>query len=417
MAGGPDWLRKQRLLATEALSILSWPSEGEEIWRYSRINDFPRDTFNPAPPPTAHTSIPGALADLIAAVGERAALVATLDGSLVHSEVDDAVQAKGLLVQGSDTWTDGRGFGSIAKPIDVFAAANSAYTQSPILIDIPAGLVVEQPIVVAHHVASDNAAVFPRLVIRAGANSQAKVVEILVSDDVDAVVAPVTEIIVGDGANLDYANIQQLGHRVWQVGYQVSEVGRDATFRSTSASLGGYYARVRTDSRMLGQGGNAYLNAVYFGSEAQMHDFRTLQEHIAPKTTSDLLFKGAVADTAQSVYSGLIRVRKGAAGTNAFQTNRNLVLSQGAHADSVPNLEIDEQDVRCSHASAVGPVDEEQRYYLESRGVPSDIAERLIVLGFLDDILKSAGLPGLAKHLRHAMAEKLDRADVTAVSS
>ena len=112
--------------------------------------------------------------------------------------------------------------------------------------------------------------------------------------------------------------------------------------------------------------------AAYFAEQRQMHDFRTLQDHAAPKTTSDLLFKGAVAGRARSVYSGLIRVRKEAPGTTAFQTNRNLKLGEGAWADSVPNLEIDTNDVRCSHASAVGPVDAEQRFYLESRGVPPD---------------------------------------------
>ena len=112
-----------------------------------------------------------------------------------------------------------------------------------------------------------------------------------------------------------------------------------------------------------------------------MHDFRTVQHHRAPKTRSDLLYKGAVANSARSVYSGLIRVEKGARGTNAMQTNRNLVLHEGAHADSVPNLEIEDNDVRCSHASAVGPIAEDQRFYLESRGVPPDVADRLIALG------------------------------------
>ena len=134
---------------------------------------------------------------------------------------------------------------------------------------------------------------------------------------------------------------------------------------------------------------------------------RQLQDHDAPRTTSDLLFKGAVEDQAQSVYSGLIRVRKGARGTNAFQTNRNLVLSDGAHADSVPNLEIEENDVRCSHASAVGPIDEDQRYYLESRGVPPAVADRLIVLGFFDEILDRTPVPGLRELLRGAVAAKL----------
>ena len=121
-----------------------------------------------------------------------------------------------------------------------------------------------------------------------------------------------------------------------------------------------------------------------------MHDFRTMQDHVAPATTSDLLFKGAVRDEAKSVYSGLIRVRKEAAGTNAFQTNRNLVLSEGAHVESVPNLEIEANDVRCSHASAVGPIDEEQRFYLESRGIEPEVAERLIVLGLLRRGARSA---------------------------
>src|SRR5439155_333354 len=115
-------------------------------------------------------------------------------------------------------------------------------------------------------------------------------------------------------------------------------------------ALGGSYARLRTDSRLVGKGASSQLLAVYFGEGEQMHDFRTMQDHAAPNTTSDLLFKGAVQDHARSVYSGLIRVRKEAMGTNAFQTNRNLVLSEGAHADSVPNLEIEANGVRCSHA-------------------------------------------------------------------
>ena len=118
----------------------------------------------------------------------------------------------------------------------------------------------------------------------------------------------------------------------------------------------------------MGQAGRTSLLAAYLGTDEQVHDFRTLQDHHAPRTESQLLFKGAVADTARSVYSGLIQIRKGARGSNAFQTNHNLVLSEGAHADSVPNLDIDENDVRCSHASTVGPIDEEQRYYLETAG-------------------------------------------------
>jgi Fe-S cluster assembly protein SufD len=231
----------------------------------------------------------------------------------------------------------------------------------------------------------------------------------VLSDDVDGLVVPIVDLVVGDAANVRYLGVQQLGARVWQIGHQTSSVGRDATLHSANVVLGGDYARVRTDSRLEAQGGTSNLLAVYFGDGDQMHDFRTLQDHVGPRTTSDLLFKGAVGGHARGVYSGLIRVRAGAKGTNAFQTNRNLVLNEGAHADSVPNLEIEENDVRCSHASAVGPVDEEQRYYLESRGVPPEAADRLIVLGFFDDILERTPVPGLIPYLRAAVTAKLDR--------
>jgi Fe-S cluster assembly protein SufD len=137
-----------------------------------------------------------------------------------------------------------------------------------------------------------------------------------------------------------------------------------------------------------------------------MHDFRTLQEHAAPRTTSDLVVKGAVAGTSRSVYNGLIRMRHGAKGANAFQTNRNLVLSDGAHADSVPNLDIQENDVRCSHASAVGPVDEEQRFYLESRGVPRAVAERLILVGFFAELLDRVN-PAVGEYVLGRIAERV----------
>ncbi len=139
-----------------------------------------------------------------------------------------------------------------------------------------------------------------------------------------------------------------------------------------------------------------------------MLDFRTLQDHDAPSTRSDLLFKGAVEDHAHSVYSGLIRLRPTARKAKASQTNRNLVLTEGAGAESIPNLEIEANDVRCSHASAVGPIDEDQLYYLESRGVPPAEAERLIVLGFFDDVLDRLPIPTLARALRRTVVEKVE---------
>jgi Fe-S cluster assembly protein SufD len=224
-------------------------------------------------------------------------------------------------------------------------------------------------------------------------------------------VVPVTEVEVGPGAQVRYLQVQLLGPEAWQIAFQASRVARDASLVAGAVALGGGYARVRTESALVGPGADGRLLALYFAAGSQMHDFRTVQRHQSPKTRSDLLYKGAVANCARSVYSGLIRVEKGAGGTNAMQTNRNLVLHEGAHADSVPNLEIEDNDVRCSHASAVGPIADDEHFYLESRGVPPDVADRLIALGFLDEVLEQLPVPAVADTLRLMLAAKLDAAD------
>ena len=159
----------------------------------------------------------------------------------------------------------------------------------------------------------------------------------------------------------------------------------------------------------MGRGAEGRLTAAYFGEGTQTLDFRTFQEHAAPDTTSDLLFKGALDGASRSVYSGLITVRPEAVRTRAHQTNRNVKLSAEAWAESVPNLEIETNDVVCSHASAVSPVDEEQRFYLEARGVPTPVAERLIVEGFFDEVVAAAPVAALGEALRCSLAERLDR--------
>jgi Fe-S cluster assembly protein SufD len=159
----------------------------------------------------------------------------------------------------------------------------------------------------------------------------------------------------------------------------------------------------------VGQGASTRQIALYYADGDQMHDFRTMQDHAAPKTHSDLLFKGAVQGRAKSVYTGLIKIRHDAKGSAAFQTNRNLTLSSGAWAESVPNLDIETNDVKCSHASTVGPIDDDQRFYLESRGIPPHIAERLVVLGFFDEVLEQLPVGPLASQLRQQVSAKLER--------
>ncbi|MEY2406105.1 MAG: Fe-S cluster assembly protein SufD [Acidimicrobiaceae bacterium] len=401
---GPDWLRDRRADAAERFAAASLPSTEEEVWRYSRIADLDLDAYEPATSGKPG-AVPVAIEGALATVADRAATVVVINGRLAHVDVRAAGIEVGLL-------EDEASFAPLTtdNAPDVFAVMNEAFAGAPIHVRIRPGAVVEAPIVVAHWSDQSGLATFPRLIVEAGADSQASVVDYHASaDDALLLSVPIVELSVGQAARLGYVGAQNLGMRTWQIASQLSNVEADATLTSAAAGFGGDYARVRTDCRLSGRGATGTLLAVYFGERHQTLDFRTFQDHSAPDTTSNLLFKGAVGGHSRSVYTGLIRVRKNARGTNAFQTNRNIKLSEDAWAESVPNLEIENNDVRCSHASAVGPVDEDQRFYLESRGVPTPIAERLVVTGFFDEVLTQLPVPEAAVALRALVGGKLDR--------
>lgn len=379
------------------------PTTSLEEWRYSRIDGLDLDRFQPAGlRPTAAAAHPEVDA-LIAAVGATSAVVETRNGFVVGR----SVSGQGIQVRDEADLSEAPA--AVREPSDAFVVANRAYASDPLVISVGRGVAAD-PVILVHWVDADGVAVYPRTRIEAGEDSQLTVIEVVAGEG-RALVAPLTELVVERAARVDYLHVQLLGEEAWQIGSQVSQVGADATLTSAAVSLGGHYARMRTDCALTGQGASSRLIALYFGAGGQMHDFRTVQDHRVPKTTSDLLYKGVVANTSRSVYTGLIRVEKGARGTNAFQTNRNLVLHEGAHADSVPNLEIEDNDVRCSHASAVGPVSEDERFYLESRGVPPEVTERLIALGFLGEVLERLPAPALGPLLANALATKLRTAE------
>lgn len=338
--------------------------------------------------------------------------VTVLDGAVTISEVPEAWTAKGVVIATASSLDDeaASGLGVVAGDgPDVFATLNDAFAVDPILISVPRGVRLDGPILVTNHVSVADSAVFPRLVVRVGEGAEATVVD-HISSAHDAVLSiPLTELEVARGGRLGYLHVQELGAAGWQVGSLVARVEQEADLKAALVGLGGSYARIRTDCRLAGRGSNGDLLAAYFGEGDQTLDFRTFQYHDAPDTTSNLLFKGAVGGHSRSVYTGLIRVDKAARGTNAFQTNRNIKLSDTAWAESVPNLEIETNDVHCSHASTVGPVDAEQRFYLESRGVAPRTADRLIVAGFFDEVVRALPAAGAVEAVRTRIAHKLDR--------
>ncbi len=406
---GPSWLVERRRAAAEAIAGVPLPTVDAEEWRYSRVARLRTADYAPVVPAGPAPAEPPQLAEVLAAVPERAGLVVLVDGLVARAELSPAAAGSGVTF-GPASAADGSGAldGPAGGPVDRFAALNAALSAEPLVLDVPRSTDVPAPFVVVSVITRPGAAVFGRLAVRAGENSRCSVVEVAVSDDVDALSAPVTELSVGAAARVSHTVLQDLGRRVWQLGSLVAEVGQDATLDVDVAALGGSYARLRLDCRLTGRGATGNLSSVYFGDGDQMLDLRTFQEHVAPDTTSNLLFKGAVSDTSHAVYSGLIRIRPDARGTNAVQTNRIVKLSEHAWAESVPNLEIENNDVRCSHASTVGPVDEDQLFYLESRGVPTEVAERLIVGGFFDEVLDAVAEPGVADLARGRIDALLD---------
>ena len=248
-------------------------------------------------------------------------------------------------------------------------------------------------IVVVHSFSASDVVSFPRLVVRAGPGAH-----VTRGRGVRQPRRPRAPLAPGHRAGRRprrpprHASVQVLGDTAGRSPASPRPWPRAATLRAGTAAFGGDYSRLRVDTALAGRGAHGDLFAGYFGSGTQLLDFRTFQDHVAPDTTSNLLFKGALDEKGASVYTGLIKIRPEARGSQAFQTNRNLKLSDDAWAESVPNLEIENNEVQCSHASTVGPIDAEQRFYLESRGVPADRAERLIVKGFFDEVIEALPL-------------------------
>jgi Fe-S cluster assembly protein SufD len=416
---GPQWLQDRRAAAVEAFAASSLPSESEEVWRYTPINELKLEEYTAlAPGAWDEAAAPGPLG--LEFFDSVVAMLGTLSGYVsVHNG-----QPGPFTVPGTDGGFHFGGSGQVpgAEEMvggvqhegDALVRLNDAFFPDAVLIDVPDGVVVPDPILVVHWCdraeGSAAPAVFPRTAVRLGVNAHAAVVEIYAGPaGADrSLVVPVTELDASGGSSLSYVSLQILSDATWSLARLAARGGSDATVRTFTVGLGGAYDRVRTDVSVDGKGARSEILSAYLGNGTQVHDIRTLQDHVAPRTSSELLCQGAVAGASRSVYSGLIRVHRGAVRTDARQTNHNLVLDEGAHADSVPNLDILENDVKCSHASTVGPIDEDQRYYIESRGVSPDVAEGLIVRGFFDAIIDRGPIPAVKPLLQREVRARLD---------
>jgi Fe-S cluster assembly protein SufD len=416
----PDWLREKRHQAWRTYTELEAPR-----WRGTDLSKLEWGQLIPFAPPQAPVSdlaaLPPKLHDVLAAYGQRAGLLLQRDSARVYLELTDGVRAQGVI------WTDletaARDYPDLVRPrlladavppsADKYTALHSAFWSGGTFLYVPRNVEVALPLISVLWQEMPQLAVFPHVLLIAEPGSRVTLVTELLSMGCD--VCPdtyhggVTELYLGENAQVRYVNAQDFGRQVYDLNTQAAVLGRDGRLEWLSVILGGKLSRSSQHTFLREPGAEALVTGLYLPDGKQHVAFDTLQDHIAPNCTSDLLYQGALLGRSRSVYEGTIHAWPGAKKTNAYQNNRNLILSPKARADSLPKLEIENNDLRCTHGATVGQADEDQIFYLMSRGIPRGQALRLIVEGFFQPVLDRLPdtLSGLKKRLTDAMSLKI----------
>jgi Fe-S cluster assembly protein SufD len=434
--GEPAWLLDRRRGAWSLYERTPVPTTRLEEWRYTnlkkllKLDDLAFEARGidqalagtPEGPGTEPFDPASAPAALVAAMEEdRAAAghVVELDGRVVHVDLDPSLAESGVILTSLRRAVEAHGalleehLATRALPADrgKFQALNAALWTDGIFLHVPRGVRLELPIRVTRFVTTPGTAFFNRTLIVAEAASQVSFVDETLSDDFEAqtLFSSAVEVIARDGAQVQYVSLQRMGQGAFHLQQQRTLAGRDSTLDTLNVSLGASVARTDLNAQLLGPGANSDMLGLSFGEGDQHFDHSTSQDHVAPNAKSDLLYKGALDGRARSVFRGIIKVHKGAQGTDAYQTNRNLLLSPHARADSLPNLEIEADDVRCSHGATVGQLDQEHLFYLMSRGLSRTQAERLVVLGFLGEVLSRLPLGGVVEKVTRIIETRLQQ--------
>ena len=414
----PAWARQRRLEAWDAFEVLPLPSVTHpEEWRRTDIGglDVAAFTLVGGGQPTAP---PRDVAAIVGEAGDRAGLIVHADGRLAAAGLSAEAKAAGVIFTDLSAASKDHQelvrdhlLSTVARHDEhKFRALHAALWTGGTLLYIPKGVEVTLPLVAQTWLGVPAAALFPHALVIAEEGSKATLIDLYASIPTGArtLAVGVTELILRAGAQLRYVAFQEWGAPMWEVGSLIrAHLDRDATLNSLVVALGGGLVKVDVESQLLGAGATSEMLGLYFGTDRQHIDFHTLQEHRAQHTLSDLLYKGAVKDTARAVFAGLIRVDHGAQKTNAFQANRNLILSEGARSDSIPKLEIMANDLRCTHGSATSRLNEEHIFYLMSRGLSREQATQMIVDGFFADVFDRIPMERVRAHLQQKIAQKM----------
>ncbi len=419
LKGEPGWLTEKRLQAWRSFESLPMPTLRDEAWRYTDISDVRIEDFLPyasSPDLKSEDDLPDAVRGLIREGEENSALLVQHNSETTYSRVDEELASKGVIFTDLHTalaeheeLVKEKLFGLVPADYDKFAALSAAAFAGGSFLYVPRGVEVEVPIQ-SYRWLDVVGSIMPRtlVVVEEGA-SVAYIDEYASADAEDPAFSNGTvELYVGEGANLRYVSLQNWERNVLHFNTIRSQTAKDAAIRSLVVSFGSQLSRTNVEAGLSASGGDSEMLGLYFADQNQVLDHHTLQDHIAPNAHSDLLYKGALRDESIAVFSGLIRVEPGAQKTDAYQTNRNLILgTDDAFAVSLPNLEIMADDVKCSHGSTTGQVDETDLFYLMSRGIPRREAEKLVVFGFFGEITSRIPLQGLKEKLDRAIEGKI----------
>ncbi|MPZ88903.1 MAG: Fe-S cluster assembly protein SufD [Nitriliruptorales bacterium] len=395
--GEPSWLRDRRQEAFKAFSDLQWPHNRIEEWRYTdpRRFDFSRPILDAAGSAVARTD------GIVGAVREQvAAGIGIVDSGVTEAVVTPEAAAQGVVV--TDLATAARehervvrdALGRAVGPERKFDALNLAAFTAGVLVYVPADVELADPIAVTVQ-ASGPGAFLPRVLVALGPHARASVY-VDHFGDAETTVVEVIEAVLAEGSRLDCVTAQDWGSSVDHLGAHKGWVGSNAEYRHLEVTLGGKTVYLTPDAEMAQAGATAELLGVYFTDTGQHIEHRSLIHHNASNTSSESVYKGALQGESFASWYGNIRIEAHAKATASDETNRNLILSDGARVSSIPFLEILCSDVvRCGHHSSVGQVDEVQLFYLESRGIPRDEAARLLVFGFFKEVTDRIKLPGV----------------------
>lgn len=413
----PDWLLESRLVAWELYQDMPMPGLSDEEWRRTDYRHIRWEEADQLIPPNGATvdMVPAANRAPVEGDHEGGQLI-FVDGKIVHYELADELRQQGIIF--TDLLTACRDYPDLVRPNLMtkavipgegkFAALHAALWTHGVFLYVPPGKVAELPLHVVMYNSHSGASLGHVLVVL-DENAQATMQVEYASPEMEQQSAYIgaTELLVGDAANLRYVGLQNWNRETFEFSYQRARIGRDSQLDWIQGTMGGKLVKAYMELELDGKGANGRMSGFFFADGEQLFDHDTQQNHNAPLTTSDLLFKGAARDQTRTVWQGMIKSLPNMQKIDGYQASRNLVLSDDARMDGIPGLEIEADDVKCSHAATFGTLEDEPIFYLMSRGIERPTAELMVIDGFFDELLQRIPFERVRERLKDAMEAKI----------